>query len=104
MKSKAKRFERVKSKPKRNVRVKSKDQTMRKLPNFEGGPIWYKMSNFGAQKGKNRHMLENLESVRNITSYLFTKKAGGGHLLQILILFGHFIQKYLIIIPENWLP
>ena len=104
MKSKAKRIERVKSKPKRNVRVKSKDQTMKKLPIFEWGQIWHKMANFSAQKSKNRHMLKNLESVRNITSYLFTKKAGGGHLLQILILFGHFIQKYLGIIPKNWLP
>ena len=27
---------------------------------------------------------------------------GGGPLLKNLILIGHFIQKYLVLIPENW--
>ena len=77
VKCRAKRIVRVKSKPKRNERVKSIDQTMKKLPNFEGGQIWHKMTNFGTQQSKNRHMLK-ICKVYEILLAIYSQKNGGG--------------------------
>ena len=77
VKSKAKRIVRVKSKPKRNERGKSIDQTMKKLPNFEGGQIWHIMTYVGTQKSKNRLMLKICKLYKILLAIYSQKKAGG---------------------------
>ena len=50
-----------------------------KIANFRGGRFGTKWPILVHKKVKTDiHMLKNLESVRNITCYLFTKKARGG--------------------------
>ena len=77
MKSKSTRIVRVKSKPKRIDRVKSIDQTLRKLPNFEGGQIWHKMTNFGTQKSKNRRLLKICKLYKILLAIYSQKKREG---------------------------